>query len=91
MLNHVATQGVENFDLSARVYRVIASTLGVDAGQIHATAEIEQLADDSIQLFELILAFEQEFQQEVDYSDLMNIRTVEDIVQYVRTKVAEPA
>jgi acyl carrier protein len=81
----------QNDALAQRVYDIIARTLGVAPQAIHADDEIEQLAHDSIQLFELILAFEQEFQQEVDYTDLMHIRTVEDIVRYVHQRTTESA
>lgn len=65
---------------------VIADTLGTPREDITLQSKIEELTSDSIQLFELILAFEREFKAEADYTDLMAIETVADIVAYLEKR-----
>ena len=69
--------------IEAEVFSLISKTLGVPRDVITLTDPISGLTADSIQLFELLLAFEQWYKEEVDYEDLANIVTVEDIVRYV--------
>lgn len=73
----------KKIDFENKVFRIIADTLGIKKERISLDSRIEELARDSIQLFELILAFEKEFRQKADYEDLINIETVGDIVKYV--------
>ena len=70
-------------DLQHKVFTVIAETLHIPHERIQLEKRIEDLADDSIQLFELILAFEQAFSTQVRYEDLISIETVEDIIHFV--------
>lgn len=60
--------------------------LGKPREVITLESKIEDLTNDSIQLFELILAFEREFKAEADYTDLMSIETVADVVAYLEKR-----
>ncbi|MEL7571123.1 MAG: acyl carrier protein, partial [Eubacteriaceae bacterium] len=50
------------------------------------TSFIDDLGADSIDLLELVLAFEDEFGIQIDEDDIKNIRTVGDIVEYIENK-----
>lgn len=65
------------------VVNLIAETLGVDRELIGLDKKIEDLCADSIQIFNLILAFEKKFDYQSRYEDLIDIETVGDIIQYI--------
>lgn len=73
-----------NDSLEGRVFDLISKNLGIDKERISQDARIEDLSRDSIQLFELILAFEKEFGKKANYDDLIKIITVGDIIEYLK-------
>lgn len=70
------------------VLEVIGRVLKIDPATIRLDDMIENLAEDSVQLFSLILAFEQEYRLTVNYDELVEIETVGDIVAYIDRKGA---
>jgi acyl carrier protein len=66
------------------VFKIISKNLNIDEKKISLNLRIEDLSQDSIQLFQLIIAFEKEFKKQVQYEDLMQIITVGDIIEYVK-------
>jgi acyl carrier protein len=67
-----------------RVQAIVAERLGVDEDKVTMDAEfIGDLNADSLDLVEVIMAMEQEFDVEIKDEDAENIRTVADAVQYI--------
>jgi acyl carrier protein len=67
-----------------RVRGIVADRLGVDEEKVTMEAEfIGDLNADSLDLVEVIMAMEQEFDVEIKDEDAENIRTVSDAVQYI--------
>ena len=67
-----------------RVQGIIAERLGVDEDKVTMDAEfIGDLNADSLDLVEVIMAMEQEFNLEIKDEDAENIRSVADAVQYI--------
>ena len=67
-----------------RVQAIVAERLGVDEDKVTMEAEfIGDLNADSLDLVEVIMAMEQEFDVEIKDEDAENIRTVADAVQYI--------
>ncbi len=67
-----------------RVRSIVAERLGVDEDKVTANAEfIGDLNADSLDLVEVIMAMEQEFNLEIKDEDAENIRTVKDAVDYI--------
>ncbi len=67
-----------------RVQAIAVERLGVDADQVVESAEfIGDLNADSLDLVEVIMAMEQEFDLEIKDEDAENIRTVGDAVKYI--------
>ena len=63
---------------------IVAERLGVDEDKVTMDAEfIGDLIADSLDLVEVIMAMEQEFDVEIKDEDAENIRTVADAVQYI--------
>ena len=71
-------------ELEAQLKKIVAEQLGVDESKIVPSARFsEDLNADSLDLVEVIMAMEQEFDLEIKDEDAENIRTVSDAVQYI--------
>ena len=74
-----------------RVKSIVVDKLGVEEDEVTETSSfIENLNADSLDLVELIMAFEEEFstddvQLEISDEDAANIATVSDAVDYLKT------
>jgi len=67
-----------------RVQNIVSDRLGVDADKVVPDAEfIGDLDADSLDLVEVIMAMEQEFDVEIQDEDAEKIRTVKDAVTYI--------
>jgi acyl carrier protein len=67
-----------------RVQSIVAERLGVDEDKVTMGAEfIGDLNADSLDLVEVIMAIEQEFDLEIKDDDAENIRTVGDAVGFI--------
>ena len=67
-----------------RVRSIVAERLGVDEDKVTMEAEfIGDLNADSLDLVEVIMAMEQEFDLEIKDEEAENIRTVTDAVNYI--------
>ena len=73
-----------------RVKSIVVDKLGVEEDEVTETSSfIENLNADSLDLVELIMAFEEEFstddvQLEISDEDAANIATVSDAVDYLK-------
>ncbi len=67
-----------------RVKSIIADQLGISEEQIKPESKfIEDLGADSLDIVELIMAMEEEFQTEIPDEEAEKIRTVGDAIGYV--------
>ncbi|MFZ7132067.1 MAG: acyl carrier protein [Eubacteriales bacterium] len=66
-----------------RIKKIILGQLDVKESDISINADfIEDLGADSLDIAELIMAFEDEFNIEINDDDIEKIRTVSDVVNY---------
>ncbi len=73
-------------DTQERVTAIIVDLLGVDEDQVVLAARFrEDLEADSLDLVELIMAFEEEFNGEISDEEAQNITTVGGAVTYLDT------
>ncbi len=76
-------------ELTQKVHAIVAGQLGVDAEEVRSEASIlDDLGADSLDVVELVMALEEEFDIEVPDEDVEGIRTVKDVQSYVATRVA---
>lgn len=72
-----------------RVRDIIVDQLGVDADEIKMEANFrDDLKADSLDLVELIMAFEEEFGGEISDDEAQDIKTVGDAVTYLEGRDA---
>jgi acyl carrier protein len=76
-------------EIESKVTALVAATLHVDRTTIrpHTTLAAD-LGADSLQLVELIMALEVEFQVDIPDEDAAEISTVEQLVEYVAIALA---
>ncbi len=69
---------------------IIVNLLGVDAARITPEARFrEDLEADSLDLVELIMAFEEKFGAEISDEDAQKITTVGGAVQYIEERMSK--
>lgn len=72
-----------------RVKNIVVELLGVDADRVVPEARFrEDLEADSLDLVELIMAFEEEFGGEITDEDAQSITTVGQAVNYIDTHMS---
>jgi len=77
-------------DVFERVKRIIVDQLGVDESKVTMDARFRQdLEADSLDLVELIMAFEEEFGGEISDEDAQKITTVGEAVEYLKAHGAK--
>ncbi|HEV2615197.1 MAG TPA: acyl carrier protein [Candidatus Acidoferrales bacterium] len=67
-----------------RVKQIIVEQLGVDEGEVTPTASfVDDLGADSLDIVELVMAFEEAFGIEIPDEDAEKIATVKDAIAYI--------
>lgn len=67
-----------------KIQEIIAENLSVDVEKVTEEASFkEDLEADSLDLFEMVVALEDEFDLEIPEEELANILTVKDVVKYI--------
>ena len=75
-------------DIEAKVKEIIMDKLGVEESQISPEASFtNDLGADSLDIVELVMAMEEEFDLEIPDEDAEKIRTVQDAVSYLGQNV----
>ena len=73
-----------------RVKEIIAEQLNLENVEItEETRFKEDLEVDSLDLFELVMALEEEYDVDIPSEDLANLNTVGDVINYLKNKGVE--
>ena len=76
----------ENKIMLEKVKEIVAESLNVEeCPLIETTSFKEDLGADSLDLFEMVMAFEEAFEVEIPSEDLEQITTVGDVVKYIES------
>ncbi|RME73796.1 MAG: acyl carrier protein [Chloroflexi bacterium] len=77
-------------EIFEKVKEITVEQLGVDESEVTMEANFrDDLEADSLDLVELIMAFEEEFGGEISDEDAQKIRTVKEAVEYLYQSVGE--
>jgi len=67
-----------------RIKKIIVNRLGVDESKITENSSfLDDLGADSLDIVDLIMAFEEEFSVEIPDEDMEKMKTVGDVIKYL--------
>ena len=70
-----------------KVKKIIAEKLSVDIAEVVPEASfVDDLGADSLDLVELIMAMEEEFDTDISDEDAEQITTVKDVIDYINAQ-----
>ena len=73
--------------IEQKVKQIIVEQLGVYEAQVDDTASfVDDLGADSLDIVELVMAFEEAFDIEIPDEDAEKIATVKDAIDYIKAK-----
>jgi acyl carrier protein len=71
-----------------RVKSVIAKELGIEVAELNVNASFtDDLGIDSLEIFEIVMSLEEEFDIEIPNEDIENIKNVQEITSYIESKL----
>ena len=77
-------------NLEERIKNLVITQLGVDANKVtNDSSFIDDLGADSLDTVELVMAFEEEFDMEIPDEDAQKMRTISDVIGYLKDKITE--
>ena len=76
-------------EITSRVKEIIVEQLGVAADEVVPEASfVEDLGADSLDIVELIMALEEEYQLEIPDEEAEKMKKVDDVIAYIESKKA---
>jgi acyl carrier protein len=74
-------------NLEERVKTIIVEQLNVESDQVTADASfVDDLGADSLDIVELVMTMEEEFDLEIPDEDAEKIKSVGDVIKYVQAR-----
>lgn len=74
-------------DIFETVKRIILDQIDIDESIVTLEADfIEDLGADSLDLAEMVMSFEDEFDLEIEDEEIEQIKTVGDVVEYFKNR-----
>lgn len=70
-----------------RVKKIITAQLGIGEEEVLKDTSFEDLGIDSLEIFEIVMALEDEFDIEIPNEDVENITTIAEIVEYITSRI----
>ena len=75
-------------DVSDKIKAIISENLSVDQADLADNTSFDDLNADSLDVVELIMSLEEEFDIEIPDEDAEKIRTVGDVTEYIKERIA---
>jgi len=78
---------VKSVEVFEKIKSIVVDQLGVDADEVTLETTFEDLNADSLDVVELVMAIEEEFDIEIPDEDAEKIRSVGAAVEYIKGKI----
>ena len=76
--------------IEKRVKEIIVEQLGVNESEVTPEAKfVDDLGADSLDLVELVMALEEEYNMEITDEDAEKIQTVGDAIEYIKSHMSQ--
>ena len=73
-----------------KLIELLCEQLDIEADEVNENTDIvNDLGADSLDVVDLVMTLEEEFDTEIPDEDIENLKTVGDIVKYIEERVAE--
>lgn len=72
-----------------KVKKIIVEKLSVDSTEVTPDASFEDLGADSLDIVEIVMALEEEFDIEISDEEAENAKSVGDVVKYLNSLLGE--
>lgn len=67
-----------------RLQNIVSKQLGIDAGKVKSESDFgKELGADSLDVVELVMAIEDEFEIEIEDQAASQIATIQDVLNYI--------
>ena len=71
-----------------KITQILVEQLGVDESEVTPESNfIDDLGADSLDVFQIVIAIEEQFDIEISDQDAEDIKTVGDAVKYIESKI----
>jgi len=74
-------------NIQDKVKSIVAEQLEIDIDSLTMETTFEEIDADSLDIVELVMALEEEFELEISDQEIENIKTVGDIVKYIESRI----
>ncbi len=72
--------------ISEKVKQIVADQLELDVESLSLETTFEEIDADSLDIVELVMALEEEFELEISDDEIENIGSVGDIIKHIEAK-----
>lgn len=73
--------------VESKVKGIISEQLEVSVDKLMPETTFEDIDADSLDIVELVMALEEEFDMEISDQEIENIKSVGDVIKYIESKV----
>jgi len=79
-------RGGDSMSIENKVKKIVADQLEVDISKLTKETTFEDIDADSLDIVELVMALEEEFDLEISDQEIENIKTVGDVIKYIESQ-----
>ncbi len=76
---------IEREDTKKKVISIIGEKLSIDTSTVNEEATLQSLGADSLDMVEIIMKIEEQFDIEINDEKAESLKNVKDVIDYVQT------